>query len=97
MMPPNAYFDRVWLHGVVATAEFAAVEEHVEDFRVVLGRDTGGDDTCDEQSDSAKQGMEEREDRSSRDQSGEEQPSLCSQDRQRPVHGLEDFVGTTFH
>jgi len=96
MTPRDAYLCFVCFHGVVAAAKLAGVEEHAQDLYVVLRSNPGDDDAHDEKPDSTEQGMKQGEDRSSRDQSDEEQSPLCSQDSQRPVHGLEDFVGTTF-
>ena len=54
--PRNAYLCRVCLHGVVASAELAGVEEHAQNLHVVLGGNAGDDDAHDEQDDAAEQG-----------------------------------------
>src|SRR5580692_10774147 len=76
--PHNADFCVVGLHGVVPSPELAGVEQNAENLYVVFGGDAGDDDAHNEQPDTAEQGMQQREDRASRDQSDEEQPSLRS-------------------
>src|SRR5579883_676914 len=69
---PDRDFCGFPLHGVVTPSELGGVEQHAQDLHVVLGCNAGDDDAHDEQSNAAEQGVKEREDRSSRDQSDEE-------------------------
>jgi hypothetical protein len=87
--PRYAYLCRFLFHGVVPPAELAGVEENAQDFHVILGGSSGDHDANYKQGDSTEEGMQEREDRAPGNQSDEEQSSLCSQDSQRAVHGLE--------
>jgi hypothetical protein len=48
-----------WLHGVVASAELAGVEEHAEYLDIVLGRDPRHDHTDDEQTDATEERVQQ--------------------------------------
>src|ERR1700677_1654576 len=72
-------------HGVVPSTELAGVEEHSQYLYVVLGGAPRNDDADYKQRDPTEERMQQREDRAPGDQSDEEQPSLCSQDSQRPI------------
>src|SRR5579883_1642938 len=90
--PPNGDLQRIELHGVVAAAEFAGVEEHAQNLDIVLGGDAGDNDAHDEQNNAADQRVQEGEDRASGDQRDEEEPSLRAKHGQGTVHRLINCV-----
>src|SRR5579884_6034 len=94
--PRNAYLCVVGFHGVVASAEFAGVEEHAQDLHVVLRGDAGDDDARDEEHNATDQRVHEGEDRASGNQRDEEEPSLRAKHGQRTVHRfVNSFLSRT--
>src|ERR1039457_6419810 len=87
--PRNTHLCVVGFHRVVASAEFAGVEQHAQNLHVMLCGYAGDNHAHDEQADSAEQGMEKREYGAPGDQSDEKQSPLRSEDSQRAVHGLK--------
>src|ERR1700761_6486706 len=57
--PRNAYLCGIGFHGVVAAAELAGVEEHTQDFHVMLRGDAGDNGAHDEEHDAADQRVQE--------------------------------------
>src|ERR1700761_1969856 len=53
--PRYAELQGVGFHGVVPSAELAAVEQHAQNLHVMLGGDAGDDDAHDEQPNAAQQ------------------------------------------